>query len=154
MKRRKLESKRIKQLEQIERYREERLMNELRMLEEEKKMLYHQQRHEVIKEKKRYEISIITYFRREHNQKLKERLEEMRLDRLENELRAMPKKDREKFRRVMKYNDVLNSQSSLKKPQSAEDGTVSDHPNNKEPTHKKTYSQIEPQIFGSEDESN
>jgi hypothetical protein len=58
-KKRKVDNQRIKQLEQIERYREERLLNELRMLEEEKIMLYHQQKNDMNKEKKRYRIRII-----------------------------------------------------------------------------------------------
>jgi hypothetical protein len=58
-KKRKVENYRLKQLEQIERYREERLLNEIRMMEEEKILMYHQQKNDMNKEKKRYRIGII-----------------------------------------------------------------------------------------------
>lgn len=48
---RKANRDKLRKLERIERYREERLLKELRLLEEEKKILQQQQRQEMIKEK-------------------------------------------------------------------------------------------------------
>ena len=53
---RKIAKDRRRKLEMLERYKEERLINELRIIEEQKKVLKEQQKLEIIKERRRYVI--------------------------------------------------------------------------------------------------
>lgn len=52
-KKKKSERSKLRKYEMLERYREERLLMELRMLEEEKRQLQWQQKQEIMKEKRR-----------------------------------------------------------------------------------------------------
>ena len=50
---RQIQKDKLRKLEMLERYREERLLRELRLLEEEKKILQQQHKQETLKEKRR-----------------------------------------------------------------------------------------------------
>ena len=53
---RKIANNRRRKMEMLERYKEERLINELRIIKEQKKVLKEQQKLEIIKERRRYVI--------------------------------------------------------------------------------------------------
>jgi hypothetical protein len=81
----------------------------------------------------------------------------MRVEKLKDEFKSMPKKDRERLRKHVKYRDLRRSQEFLKNPELPIKSTKNDESNissHKAPAHKQTYSKIDPQIFDSDEEIN
>lgn len=79
----------------------------------------------------------------QHARRLKDKLEEMRYQKLEDEIRRLPKEDRKKFKQMISYGD-----SSQEQRRARNSSRKSSSKGSK--THKKVYSQFEPQIFDSE----